>query len=55
MMRSQKHLRERGRDCLNLSKSVRTDADRCMLEDIAAEMIATAAAIENEKRRSASA
>jgi len=26
-----------------------------MLEDIAAEMIATAAAIENEKRRSASA
>jgi len=52
MLRSPKHLRERGRDCLNLSKSAGTDTDRSMLEDIAAEMIATAARIEGEKRRS---
>jgi hypothetical protein len=55
MMRSPKHLRERGRDCLNLSKSARTSADRTILEDIAAELIATAASIEGERRRSASA
>ena len=52
MMRSPKHLRERGRDCLNLSKSARTDTDRSMLEDIAAEMSATAARMESENRRS---
>jgi hypothetical protein len=55
MMRSPKHLRERGRDCLNLSKSARNEADRSMLEEIAAEMSATAAIIESEKRRTASA
>lgn len=52
MMRSPKHLRERARDCLNLSKSARTDADKSILEDIAAEMNATAARIEGDCRRS---
>ena len=54
MMRDPRHLRERGRDCLNISKSARTSADRSMLEDIAAEMSVTAARIEG-KRRSAEA
>ena len=55
MMRSPKHLRDRARDCLNVSKGARTDADKTMLEDIAAEMNATAARIESEKRVSLSA
>lgn len=49
MMRSPKHLRERARDCLNLSKSVRTGSDRSLLEDIAAEMNATAGRLEAQK------
>ena len=55
MMRDPKHLRERGRDCLNLSKSLRNDAERSILEDIAAEMSAAAARLEDEKGRNASA
>ena len=55
MMRSPKHLRERARDCLNSSKSVRTDADRTVLEDSAAEMIITAARIEGNQTRTVSA
>ena len=51
MMTSPKHLRERARDCMNLSKSVRTYADRTLLEDIAAEMIVTAARIESDQMR----
>lgn len=54
VMRSPKHLRERARDCLNLSKGVRTSADRTLLEDIAAEMIVTAARIEFDQARAAS-
>ena len=54
MMRSPKHLRQRARDCLNLSKSAPTRADRSILEDIAAEMNATAARIEGDYRRSPS-
>jgi hypothetical protein len=50
MMRNAKHLRDRARDCLNISKSVPLVADRTLLEDIAAEMHATAARIEGEKR-----
>lgn len=46
MMRNPKHLRERARDCLNLSKSAGSDADRTILEDIAAEMNATAKTIQ---------
>jgi hypothetical protein len=49
MMRSPKHLRERARDCLNISKSVSTSAERSLLEDIAAEMNATAARIDADK------
>jgi hypothetical protein len=49
MMRSPKHLRERARDCLNISKSVGTSAERSLLEDIAAEMNATAARIDADK------
>lgn len=49
MLRSPKHLRERARDCLNLSKGARTDADRTMLEDIAAEMSTSADRIEAER------
>jgi hypothetical protein len=50
MMRNPKHLRERGRDCLNIAKGVR-GADRDILEDIAFEIDATAASIEAERRR----
>jgi hypothetical protein len=54
MMTCPKHLRERARDCLNISKSSRTVEDRSLLEDIAAEMNATAARIEaGEDRRPA--
>jgi hypothetical protein len=49
MMRSPKHLRERARDCLSLSKSARCAVDKSVLEDIAAEMDAAAAMIEGEK------
>lgn len=49
MMRNPQHLRQRARDCLNLSKSASSAADRTMLEDIAAEMHATAASIEAHK------
>ena len=52
MMRSPKHLRERARDCLNVSKSNLSDTDKSILEDIAAEMNATAARIEGEYRLS---
>jgi hypothetical protein len=55
MMRSPKHLRERARDCLNISKSARLSVDRSLLEDIAAEMTATAARIEADKDRRLSA
>lgn len=55
MMRSPKHLRERARDCLNISKGVRAGDDRGLLEDIAAELNAAAARIEGEKGRDASA
>ena len=55
MMRSPKHLRDRARDCLNLAKSARTKVDKSILEDIAAEMNARAAAIEGERRCSSSA
>lgn len=51
MMTSPKHLRERARDCMNLSKSVPSYSDRTMLEDIAAEMIVTAARIEWDQTR----
>ena len=52
MMRSPKHLRERARDCLNISKSARLSADRSLLEDIAAELTAAAARIDADRRRS---
>jgi hypothetical protein len=55
MMRNPKHLRERAQDCLNISKGIRTCTDRTMLEDIAAEMNATAAAIEDDKGHGLSA
>ena len=51
MMRDPKHLRERARDCLNLSKGARSETDRTMLEDIAAEMSSTAARMELSKSR----
>jgi hypothetical protein len=50
MMRSPEHLRQRALDCLNLSKSVRSEAERTMLEDMAAEMSASAARIEIDRR-----
>jgi hypothetical protein len=53
MMRSPKHLRDRARDCLNLSKSAQSNVDRTMLEDIAAEMNATAKAIHAERSMTA--
>lgn len=40
--------RDRARDCLNLSKSARSDVDRTMLEDIAAELNVEADRIEAE-------
>lgn len=49
MMRNPKHLRDRAKDCLNLSKSVPSDTDRTILEDIAAEMNATARVIQAER------
>ena len=55
MMRNPKHLRERAHDCLNICHSVRTDVDRNLLEEIAAEMNATAARIEADKDRRPSA
>jgi hypothetical protein len=36
-------LRNRARDCLNLAKSVRTEADASILEDIASDLRALAA------------
>jgi len=50
-MRSPKHLRVRARDCLNIAKSAGTQVDKTILEDMAVEMNATAAAIEGEMRR----
>lgn len=41
---------ERARDCLNLAIGARTQTDRTMLEDIAAELEAEAQRIDNEKR-----
>ena len=55
MMRSPEHLRSRAQDCLNLSKGVRTDVDRTILEDIAFELNAAAARIEAEQSRSLAA
>lgn len=52
MMRNPKHLRNRARDCLNLSKAARTAVDKSILEDIAAEMHATAVRLEGENPRS---
>ena len=49
MLRSPKHLRDRARDCLNLSKSAHTDVDQSMLEEIAAELNATADRVEGER------
>jgi len=36
------HFRDRARDCRNLAKGARNQADRMMLEDIAAELEAEA-------------
>ena len=52
MLRSPKHLRDRARDCLNLSKSARNEVDASILQDIAAELNATADRVEGERAAS---
>lgn len=42
-------LRDRALDCRNLAKGARTETDRTMLEDIAAELDAEAKRVEREK------
>ena len=41
--------RDLARDCLNLAKGARHEADRIMLEDIAAELVAEAKLIDGEE------
>jgi hypothetical protein len=43
-----RRLRDAARDCLNVSKNVQGDADKAMLEDMAAELEAEAKRIEAE-------
>jgi hypothetical protein len=40
------HFRDRARDCLNLSKGARNEADRIMLEEIAEDLEAEAKRID---------
>lgn len=42
--------RERARDCLNLAKGARTQTDRSMLEDLAADLVAEAKVLEAQER-----
>ena len=45
-MTTAKHLRDRAKDCLNLAKGARGQADRIMLEEIAEEFNAEALKVE---------
>ena len=45
-----KRFRERARDCLNLAKGARTQTDRSMLEDMAADLVEEAKLLEAQER-----
>lgn len=48
MSDSAKRFRDRARDCLDLARTARNEADRMMLNDIAADLLAEADKIEAE-------
>lgn len=50
MSNASKRFRDRALDCLNLSKGAKHEADRTMLEDIAADLVAEAKLMEAEER-----
>lgn len=50
MPNAAQRFRDRARDCLNLSKGARTQMDREMLEDLAADLEAEAKLIESTEQ-----